>query len=551
MKDCLLIGFNDTDFGDFVTMLDGMGRHTGAYRDVNLAFADLGKGPRRCLDLLNDLSADAGIAPDSPYENCDFLWPVVSYLGSYLHRRGYTFDFVNLFHREKEKCRQKLERTEYRSIVITTTLYVSPHPILEIVEFIRNLGITTPIIIGGPYLLNQHAVLSQEELAPMLEYLGGDIYVFSSEGEATLVKILERLRNRRDVTGIPNTAVVKKDGEISYEPLETEKNSLQDEPILYELFGPEAIGEFVLTRTAKSCPFNCAFCGFPGRAGNYTYTDLAFVERELNSLRDVGSVSTITFIDDTFNVPKSRFKSICRLMIDRNYGFKWHSFYRSDHGDDDTIALMAEAGCEGVFLGIESGCDRILAAMNKGARKKHYYAAIEKFKKVGITTYGSFIIGYPGEDQESVNETRDFIETSGMDYYRAQLFYLDPATPVWRNREKLGIVGGGFEWKHPTLTSAEGCALIEKMFLEIKNSTWLPQHGFEDWSIYYLKRKGFSSEDVRLWVGGFNELVRQKIRGNFRPEERTALVNMLKDIAVKASGVRQQADANGRVSVLV
>lgn len=551
MKDCLLIGFNDTDFGDFVTMLDGMGRHTGAYRDVNLAFADLGKGPRRCLDLLNDLSADAGIAPDSPYENCDFLWPVVSYLGSYLHRRGYTFDFVNLFHREKEKCRQKLERTEYRSIVITTTLYVSPHPILEIVEFIRNLGITTPIIIGGPYLLNQHAVLSQEELAPMLEYLGGDIYVFSSEGEATLVKILERLRNRRDVTGIPNTAVVKKDGEISYEPLETEKNSLQDEPILYELFGPEAIGEFVLTRTAKSCPFNCAFCGFPGRAGNYTYTDLAFVERELNSLRDVGSVSTITFIDDTFNVPKSRFKSICRLMIDRNYGFKWHSFYRSDHGDDDTIALMAEAGCEGVFLGIESGCDRILAAMNKGARKKHYYAAIEKFKKVGITTYGSFIIGYPGEDQESVNETRDFIETSGMDYYRAQLFYLDPATPVWRNREKLGIVGGGFEWKHPTLTSAEGCALIEKMFLEIKNSTWLPQHGFEDWSIYYLKRKGFSSEDVRLWVGGFNELVRQKIRGNFRPEERTALVNMLKDIAVKASGVRQQADASGRVSVLV
>ena len=534
MKDCLLVGFNDANFGDFVSMLDGMGRHTGAYRDLNLAFADIGNGPRRCLDLLNDLSTDAGIPPNSPYENCDFLWPVVSYLGSYLHRRGYMFDYVNLFHREREKCREKLEHTEYRCIVITTTLYVSPHPILEIVEFIRDLGITTPIIIGGPYLFNQHAALSQEEITPLLEYLGGDIFVFSSEGEATLVKILEQLRQSRRVVGIPNTAVLGKDGTISFEPLETERNSLEAEPIIYELFGPEAIGEFILTRTAKSCPFSCAFCGFPGRAGEYIYTDLTFVENELNALKKLGSVTTITFLDDTFNVPKGRFKSILRLMIERNYGFKWHSFYRSDHGDDETIALMAEAGCEGVFLGIESGSDRILAAMNKAARRKHYFGAIEQFRKVGITTYGSFIMGYPGEDQESVKETWEFIETSGLDYYRAQLYYLDPATPVWRNREALGIVGGGFEWKHPTMKSGEACALIEKMFLEIRNPVWLPQHGFEDWSLYYLRRKGFSAEEVRLWVDGFNQLVRQKVRGNSRAEDRTAIISMLKDVAIKA-----------------
>jgi hypothetical protein len=138
---------------------------------VNLAFADVGNGPRRCLDLLNDLSTDAGVPPNSPYENCDFVWPVVLYLGSYIHRRGYTFDYVNLFHREREKCREQLKHTEYRCIVITTTLYVSPHPILEIVEFIRDLGITTPIVIGGPYLFNQHAVLSQEEMAPLFSVL--------------------------------------------------------------------------------------------------------------------------------------------------------------------------------------------------------------------------------------------------------------------------------------------------------------------------------------------------------------------------------------------
>lgn len=551
MKDCLLIGFNDANFGEFVSMLDAMGRHTGAYRDVNLAFADVGNGPRRCLELLNDVLKDAGVPPDSPYENCDFVWPVILYLGSYLDRRGYTFDYVNLWHREKEKCRAMLQQTEYRCIVITTTVYVSPHPILEIVDFIRHMGVTTPIIIGGPYLLNQYEVLSREQLAPLLEYLGGDIYVFSSEGEATLVKIVERLRHSGDLIGIPNTAVAG-NGRISFEPLETERNSLEEEPVNYGLFGPEVIGEFVLTRTSKSCPFSCAFCGFPGRAGKYTYTDLSFVEREFDALKELGGVTTITFIDDTFNVPKKRFKDILRLMIERDYRFNWHSFYRADQGDDETIALMAEAGCEGVFLGVESGCDRILALMNKMTRKKHYEDAINQLRKVGITTYGSFIVGYPGEDQASANETIDFIGTSGLDYYRAQLFYLDPATPVWRTRESAGIVGGGFEWKHPTMSSEEACALIEKMFLEIRNPVWLPQHGFEDWSLYYLRRKGFSAEEVRQWVDGFNQLVRQKVRGNSRLEECTATISMLKDVAVRARGRLSTGGrkwANERISV--
>lgn len=548
MKDCLLIGFHDTDFGDFVSMLEGMGRHTGAYRDVNLAFADVGNGPRRCLDLLNDVLEEAGMPPESPYENCDFVFPVVLYLGSYLHRRGYSFDYVSRFHRNRERCRQKLEQNEYRCIVITTTLYVSPHPIMEILEFIRDLGVTTPVVIGGPYLFNQHAAMSEEDMAPLLEYLDADVYVFSSEGEATLVKILDRMREGRDFEGIANIAVAGEDG-ISFHPLETERNSLEDEPILYELFEPKEIGEFVSTRTAKSCPFSCEFCGFPERAGKYTYTGLDFVERELDALKELGTVSTINFLDDTFNVPKRRFREMLRLMIDRDYGFKWHSFYRSDHGDAETIELMAESGCEGVFLGIESGCDRILEEMNKAARKKHYFEAIAKFQEVGITTYGSFIIGFPGEDQDSVKETWEFIETGGLDYFRAQLFYLDPATPVWRRREELGIEGGGFEWKHPTMDSDEACDIIERMFLEIKEPTWLPQHGFEDWSLYYLRRKGFSPAEVRQWVDGFDQLVRHRINGGHPSTESAQVMTTLRDLAVKVSERSlQQTSTPARVS---
>ncbi|MEM7674975.1 MAG: PhpK family radical SAM P-methyltransferase [Myxococcota bacterium] len=537
MKDCLLIGFNDTDFEDFVEMIRGMGESTGTFRDLNLAFCEIDGRPYRCLDLLNHLMDRAGMSPETPYENCDFVWPVILYLGSYLHRRGFTFDYVNLFHRDKDELVRKLTENSYRAIAITTTVYVSPHPIIEIVELIRDIDVDAPVIIGGPYIANQQKVMSEEALSMLLSHLGGDLYVFSAEGEATLAKVLQRLREDAPLDDVENLAVRVGDADFEFHPLKTERNDLEHEPVNYALFGGDQIGEFVSLRTAKSCPFACSFCGFPQRAGKYTYTGLDAVARDLDAIRELGTVTTLTFLDDTFNVPKGRFKDILRLMIDRDYGFRWNSFYRSDHGDAETIELMAASGCEGVFLGIESGSDAMLERMNNSARRADYFAAIRKFHEVGISTYGSFIVGFPGESTQTVEETIEFIETSAPTFYRAQLYYLDPATPVWRDREKLGVTGGGFEWTHPTMTSGQASDIIERMFIEIKNSTWAPQHGFEDWSIYYLKRRGFSLEEVVAFVAGFNRLVKMKLRG---PGASDMPQTILDDLTTLASQTRRR-----------
>ena len=71
-------------------------------------------------------------------------------------------------------------------------------------------------------------------------------------------------------------------------------------------------------------------------------------------------------------------------MIERGYGFRWNSYLRSDHVDDETIELMHESGCEGVFLGMESGSDVVLEAMNKTARRRHYAYVIPRLKDAGI-----------------------------------------------------------------------------------------------------------------------------------------------------------------------
>jgi anaerobic magnesium-protoporphyrin IX monomethyl ester cyclase len=510
--DCLIIGYNDANFEDYVKMIKSMGTDSGAFRDLNLAYIDYDNKPCRSMDILNYITAESKNGDHRPYHNTDFLWPVVSYLGSYLSKRGFSFDYVNLFHLEKDKLKDKLLHEDILTIAITTTLYVSPHPMLEIISFIKQFNERAKIIIGGPYISNQAKMLDRQEMETLFGYLGADFYVISAEGELALTSLIYALKNNLSLDNIDNIAYKKSgNGGFVSTATSTESNSLEENMINYNLFPSEEIGEFLSLRTAKSCPFACSFCGFPQRAGKYTYLSVGLVEQELNALREIGPVTTLTFLDDTFNVPKGRFKELLRMMIKNKYGFKWNSFYRSDHGDEETIELMAEAGCEGVFLGVESGSDSMMEIMNKTARRKDYLKAIPLLKQVGISTHSNVIVGFPGETYETYLDTISLIEEVKPDFFRAQLWYADPTTPIWNEREKYGVKGSGFNWSHDTMDAKTACDLIDRMFLSVENSIWLPQQGFEQWSTFYLQRKGMTMDRIKAFVKCFNDAVKEKV----------------------------------------
>lgn len=508
--DCLIIGFNASNFEEYVKMVRAMGEDSGAFKDLDLAFIDYAGKPQHSLDILNHFYGAGRDVPHQPFHNADFIWPVVLYLGSFLARRGFSFDYVNLFQQQQAELRAKLRNDEILTIAITTTLYVSPEPILEIISFIRQHNTRAQIIVGGPYISNQFKTMEPAAAQALFRYLGADIYVTCQEGELTLTNVLRSLKQGLPLEFVDNIAW-RRGSDFVITQSVPESNGLAETMVDYSLFPREQIGQFISTRTAKSCPFACAFCGFPQRAGKYTYTPLECVERELNAIAELGTVTTLTFLDDTFNVPKGRFKDIMRMMIRNNYGFHWNSFYRSDQGDDEAIELMRQAGCEGVFLGAESGSDTMLQHMNKTSRRRDYLHAIARFRDVGISTYTSLIVGFPGETYQTVEETIDFVEEARPDFFRAQLWYCDPMTPIWQKREQYGISGLAFNWAHKTMDSRTACDLIDRMFLSVEHATWLPQFGFEQWSTFYLQRRGMSLPQIKTFLRSFNTAIKEKI----------------------------------------
>ena len=510
--DCVVIGYNETPFEEYETLLRGYGADSEAYRDLRFSFVNINGRNMNYIGLLNHvlkLANGNGSNGEDELKSCDIPNLAAVYLTHYLRMRGYDARYINLFQFEKDQLTEYLE-SDPLCVAITTTFYLLNLPVNEMVGFIREKNSRTKIVVGGPLIANHLRNYHEDELTVALEDMGADIYVNESQGEHTLTLIIQALKNGGDLSRVPNI-VYRQDGKLKSTPKLPEINSLDENAINWQTFAGEDLGPTVQTRTARSCAFSCSFCNYPARAGKLTLASLETIEKELDSLAHLGYIKNLVFIDDTFNVPLPRFKEICRLMIEKNYEFNWFSYFRCSNSDEEAIELLARSGCKGVFLGIESGSPTILKNMNKAATPEKYERGMELLHEYGVLTFASFIMGFPGETEETFRESVDFVKATRPDYYRIQLWYCEPGTPVDRQREKYRIEGEGFVWSHATMDSMAAMDHIDRAFLEIKESTWLPQWSFDFWTIPYLLGKGYSLEQFRKLMAWSHRLLALEI----------------------------------------
>jgi radical SAM PhpK family P-methyltransferase len=518
--DCLFIGHNEMDFAEYEKTIRRMGKNAGAYRDLNLNFIRYNNRPLTIPEIFNvfyyqdeeqDKNKDINTSTSAKFFNvAESFSAAIAYLGTYLNRRGYTFDYVNAFLYSRAELSKKLASENILSIAIITTLYVSELPIIEIIEFIRTYNRTAKIIVGGPFVSTRVRTMAPEELEYLFEFtIGADFYINSSQGEAALVNIINALKNNRPLHEINNIYYKTSTG-IQSTPVLRENNRLSENMVDWRLFA-DHVGEYVNVRTAISCPFACSFCGFPQHAGQYQTAGVEEIEKELKALDKIKTVKSLHFIDDTFNIPVQRFKDLLRMMIKNKFRFKWHSYFRCQFVDKEMVELLKESGCEGVFLGIESGNNQMLKNMNKNADTQKYLEGIELLNKYGIVTFGNFIIGFPGETEQTVQDTVHFIKKSGLDFFRTQLWYCEPITPIWKERDRYKLKGERFEWSHSTMDSQRACDFIEEILLDVKESIWVPQYNFDFDNLWHLTHRGMSINQVKKFLERFTLALKEKL----------------------------------------
>lgn len=313
------------------------------------------------------------------------------------------------------------------------------------------------VVVGGP-----HAT----PLGPELLRHHADIDTVSlGESDDTFLELCDRLSRGEPTTAIPGTVYRDKGG---IKTAASRKNI--DE--LDRLASPQDYFATHILMTSRGCPWACTFCGAETswgrgfRAQSIDYV-LDAMERALTKL----PVRMIQIKDDTFTTNKKRVLELCRKIRERKLNFLWSCDTRVDLLNEELLTEMRLAGCQRLSLGVETGSQKILDAIDKKITTGEILASTELAKKVGIKVRYYMMLGNRGETADTFRETLAFLERAQPHEYIFSCLSIYPGTRDFDDAEKAGFVhrkvyfeGTFQELKMPFDATDEDTAVMNEWF---------------------------------------------------------------------------------------
>ncbi|MDD1718972.1 MAG: radical SAM protein, partial [Methanoregulaceae archaeon] len=199
----------------------------------------------------------------------------------------------------------------------------------------------------------------------------------------------------------------------------------------YQEFWRETAGcRMTSIMVTRGCPFSCDFCSRPVWGSVFRKPDLDRVFREIEDIIRYG-YDTLWIADDSFTLDTNYLKDFCARMIRSGTPLRWTCLSRVDRLTPALVALMHEAGCIRVYLGLESGNDETLRLMGKRSTVADGIRAVRLFRDAGIGTSGFFMVGYPGETVASIESTLDLAVSLPLDEISINVPFPLPGSPLF------------------------------------------------------------------------------------------------------------------------
>jgi len=384
------------------------------------------------------LLVDPYVAREDPMERKFVeLYPSLGLLtlGAYLRGQGIDVALTDLtFARDARPVTSKLR--EFRPAIVGVHTKTLTHArAIEVAERARAEG--TFSIAGGP-----DAATRPEE------YLeAGFDAVVPAEGEAVLVDVARRVARGEDVAGVPGT-VVRRGGRLVRGAPRPFLRDLDSLPLpAWDLVDMEeylrswerSTGERrAAVLTSRGCPFDCSWCSKPTFGRTFRQQSPERVVAELRALRDRYSVNYVRFCDDVFGVSRPWIDRLLTLLHEEGLALKWECLARVDLLKPDLLRRMRAAGLERVYVGVESGSQKMLDLMNRGTRLAQVERTADALRREGIRQFWFLMLGYPGETLDDIEATLRLFRRFSPEEYSVSIAVPVPGTRFYESvKERL------------------------------------------------------------------------------------------------------------------
>ncbi|NQT90488.1 MAG: B12-binding domain-containing radical SAM protein [Candidatus Omnitrophica bacterium] len=352
----------------------------------------------------------------------------MAYLAGLLREKGFDVQFIdaNVLNLAKEEIIARLNdfKPEY---LLYSSITDNFQDTLSWIEEIKQ-DYNKPVIIGGP-----HMEIFPEET---LTYDCID-YGVIGDGWETLPELLSALNDKKDISEVKGVCF-RKDGKVVVTDPRPKHVGLEDVPFPARDLLPNEKYDTVLSKkrpittmiTTLGCPFRCTYCCTETKIRSRSAEHIvAEIEECINRY----GIKEIEFYDETFTIDKKRMFKVLDLIEEKGLDFLWSIRTRADCVNREMIQRMAKAGCMRINYGIESADEKILESINRDIPPQMIKDAVKWSREAGITVFGFFMIGLPGDTKESIEKTLDLMVELDLDFVQLNKFVPIPKSEIYED----------------------------------------------------------------------------------------------------------------------
>jgi anaerobic magnesium-protoporphyrin IX monomethyl ester cyclase len=358
------------------------------------------------------------------------------YVGGALKRSGFNVRVLDLNVERIERdefCRLVGKADLLGLSVLTTARDIAR----DLIADIKGINPSAKVICGGPHI--------NSTLKP---FPGADV-TFMGEGEETAGEVcrylvrgdLNRLKKFQGLYYFEGGEWIKTGSTVVIKDLNrspTPARQLIDPSRYGELLGIRLSKRVTAIATSRGCPFKCNFCVRRG-VFRYRHRDPVNVVDEIEQIIDQG-YDLLIFNEDNFTVVPERSIEIMREIKHRGLRIRIIMQLRADSVSEELMVAFKEAGVWSLIFGIESGTQEILDYYDKGTTVAQGRQAVQLADRLGIFTYGFFIIGAPPERERHFFENLEFMTSIPLDFAGVNILDYQFGSKIWSQKVREGLI---------------------------------------------------------------------------------------------------------------
>ncbi|MCL6294425.1 B12-binding domain-containing radical SAM protein [Jejuia spongiicola] len=357
------------------------------------------------------------------------------YISSYLNENAVENHVYDSTFYSREKQLAFIAKKQPKIIAIYTNLMTKINVItlIKILSSDKKYGFPK-IILGGPDVTYNCE-----------NYLNTGVnFLIIGEGEQTTLELYNAIVKNEDYSKVAGIAYLE-NSILKKTPPRIKMKDLSELPLPNRAAIPVEKyldtwktyhGKSSMTiSTQRGCPYTCKWCSTAVYGQSYRRRPANKVAQELKMLKDTYKPDSVWFVDDVFSVSHNWIKSFHEEVIKQDAVIPFECITRAERLNDEILQLLKEAGCFRIWIGAESGSQKIIDAMDRRVDVNVVKEVIQKTNTIGIETGTFIMVGYPGEDETDINQTISYLKAANPTHFTITVAYPIKGTSLYNEIE--------------------------------------------------------------------------------------------------------------------